>query len=162
MSLDTAAVYDLATDILTSVVDRLTGAGIGVPDRRYVHAGEVAFDCEQLVVTIPEAGLTHAFPGESAKVEHCSPPRHVAVEAWLVRCVPSLTDSGDPPTTGALDAFAAVQLADLWALAYVLWAGYDAGEWASTCATVLMGPVTVVGPEGTHGAVKATVYVLIT
>lgn len=168
MPLDPSRVYDTAADILDCVVagmedvyDEYTPA-IELPARQYVHAGDVAWDCPQVVVTVPEAGLTHAFPGEAASILVCSPPRHVAFEVWIVRCVPSLKDNGDPPTPEELDAAARTTLTDLWTLAYVLWSKYSDGCWGSTCASVLFGPVEIVGPEGTHTAVKATVFLLIT
>lgn len=168
MPLDPSKVYDTATDILDSVVARLGDLyddytpAIDVPDRQYVHGGDVAWDCEQVVVTVPEAGLTHAFPGEAAAMLVCSPPRHVAFEVWIVRCVPGPKDNGDPPTVTDLDDAARKTLTDLWVLAYSLWAGYDAGEWGGACASVLLGPVEIIGPEGLYTAVKATVFLLIT
>lgn len=168
MPLDPSKLYDTATDLLDSVVTRMEDVyddytpAIELPARQYVHAGEVAFDCEQVVVSVPEQGLTHAFPGEAAAILVCSPPRHVALTVTVVRCVPVMSDNGDPPTPEALDAAARTTLTDLWTLAYVLWAGYDAGDWGGTCASVLLGPVEVVGPEGAHTAVVATVFLLIT
>jgi hypothetical protein len=106
--------------------------------------------------------LTHAFPGESAAILVCSPPRHVALEVWIVRCVPVSSDNGTPPTPEALDDSAAIVLKDLWTLAYVLWDGYKAGDWGGTCAAVLFGPIEIVGPEGAHVAVKAEVFLLVT
>lgn len=160
MPLDPTTVYDIASDLLTSVASRLEDAGLIVPARRYVHAGEIAWDCEQLVVS--GGLLSHAFPGEAAKVEFCSPPRHVRFEVSLARCVPSLTDDGGPPPVDDLDAAASSTLADLWSLSYVLWAGYRAGEWASPCHTLLLGPVAVVGPDGGFTAVVAEAFLLIT
>jgi hypothetical protein len=161
LALDTSTVYDLAAGLLDSVVTRMNAElTVDLPARQYVHAGLVAWDCEETVVAVPESGLTHAFPGEASKVEFCSPPRQVAFEVWIVRCVPSLQDNGTPPTEADLDAAAAIQLADLWTLSYVLWQYRD--DWKGTCHTLLMGPVEIVGPEGTFAAVKATVFVLIT
>ncbi len=168
MPLDPSRIYDLATDLLDCVV-----AGMGevfddylpaivLPDRQYVHAGDVAFDCEQVVVTVPAAGLTHAFPGQSAQTQVCAPPRHVALEVWIVRCVPGLKDNGDPPAVAELDAAARLTLTDLWTLSYVLWDTYRDQCWGGSCASVLLGPVEVVGPEGYFTAVKATVFVLVT
>lgn len=169
MPLDTPHVYDIASDLLTSVVDRLTAAGITVPDRQYAHAGLVAWDCESVVVTVRE--LIHAFPGGSGALNApggstqllvCSPPRHVHMEAWIIRCVPVPSDNGDPPSAAALDASAEIVLADVWSLAYVLWAGYQAEEWGGRCASVMLGAVEVVGPEGGYVGVKADVFLLVT
>lgn len=164
MPLDPSKIYDIATDLLDSVVARMVDVfddytpAIELPDRRYVHAGDVAFDCEQVVVAGQD--LTHAFPGESAAILVCSPPRHVALEVWIVRCVPSLKDNGDPPTAAELDAAAYQTLVDQWTLAYVLWAFRD--DWSGPCASLLFGPVEIVGPEGAYSAVKATVFTLLT
>lgn len=166
MPLDPSKIYDIASDLLDSVVARVEDVfddytpAIVLPARRYVHAGDVAFDCEQVVVTVPEAGLTHAFPGEAAAILVCSPPRHVALEVWVVRCVPTLKDNGDPPSTVELDAAAYLTLVDMWSLAYVLWAFRD--DWSGPCASLLFGPVEIIGPEGAFSAVKATVFMLLT
>lgn len=160
MPLDTSAVYDIAANMLASVADRLADAGLTVPDRQYVHGGDIAHDCEQLVVAVTD--LVHAFPGEAAAVQFCSPPRHARFAVSLVRCVPVPQDDGTPPTAEALDDAGAVTAADVWSLAYVLWAGYQAGEWGAACSTLLLGPVAVVGPEGGMVAVTAEVFLLIT
>lgn len=166
MPLDPSKIYDTAADLLDSVVTRMTDVyddyepAVELPDRQYVHAGEVAFDCEQVVVS--GMNLTHAFPGEAGAILVCSPPRHVQLDVWIVRCVPTLSGNGDPPTAAALDASAQIVLKDLWVLAYVLWDGYKAKDWGGDCAAVLLGPVGIVGPEGTHVAVHAQVFLLVT
>lgn len=167
LPLDPSAVYDLATDLLDSVVARMNAElDVQLPPRQYVHAGLVAADCEQVVVAVPEPGLAHSFPGFTASsgagadVLVCSPPRHVTLEVWVWRCVPVTQDNGDSPTTTDLDAAAQVTLADLWTLAYILWLYRD--DWKGVCASLLLGPVEVVGPEGGYTAVKATVFLLVT
>lgn len=164
MPLDPSKIYDIASDLLDSVVTRVEDVydeytpAIVLPDRRYVHAGDVAWDCEQVVVAGQD--LTHAFPGEAGEILVCSPPRHVALEVWIVRCVPTLKDNGDPPTPAELDEAARVTLTDQWVLAYILWAYRD--DWSGPCASLLFGPVEIVGPEGGFSAVKATVFTLLT
>lgn len=164
MPLDPSKIFDIATDLLASVVDRMEDVfddytpAIVLPARRYVHAGDVAFDCEQVVVAAQD--LTHSFPDAAAEILVCSPPRHTAFEVWIVRCVPTLKDNGDPPTTTDLDAAAYQTLVDQWTLAYVLWA--NRSDWSGVCASLLFGPVEIVGPEGGFTAVKATVFMLLT
>lgn len=158
MPLTTSQVYDIAADMLASLAARLADP----PTRQYVHAGEPAWDCEALIVTVPESGLQHSFPGEAATVEQCSPPRHVNLQAWVIRCVPTLTDNGEPPTVADLDASAAVVLADVWTMAYELWDGWRDKDWGQPCTTVLFGPVSVIGPEGGYTAVRADVFLLVT
>lgn len=150
-------VYEVRRAEQTSMFD-LTIEGT----HNFIADGIVVHNCEQVVVTVPEAGLTHAFPGETAAIEHCSPPRHVALQVWINRCVPVPADDGTPPTADALDSSAEVVLADLWSLAYVLWEGYRNQEWGSRCATLILGPVSVAGPEGGHVAVTADVFLLVT
>lgn len=158
MPLITSTIYDIAADLLAALALRLTDP----PARQYVHAGEPALDCEQLVITVPEAGLQHSFPDQSAKVEFCSPPRHVNLQVWVTRCVPTLQDVGDPPTVADLDTSAQVVLGDLWTLAYELWDSYRDGDWGQTCATLLLGPVAVIGPEGGYTSVRADLALLVT
>lgn len=164
MPLDPSRLYDIAEDLLASVIDRMEDVyddytpAISLPDRRYVHAGDVAWDCEQVVVAGRE--LTHAFPGQAGEMLICSPPHHYALEVWIVRCVPGSKDNGDPPTPESLDEAARVTMTDQWVLSYILWANRD--DWKGTCASLLLGPVEIVGPTGNFSAVKATVFVLVT
>lgn len=164
MPLDPSRLYDLAADLLDSVVARMEDVyqdytpAIVLPERQYVHAGEVAWDCESVVVS--GMSLTHAFPGEAGANLVCSPPRHVALDVWIIRCVPTLDDNGNPPSVQALDDAARITLTDMWVLSYILWAFRD--DWKGTCQSLLLGPVEVVGPEGGYSAVKAQVFVLVT
>ncbi len=170
MPLDPSKIYDLAADLLDCVVAGFEeayddyAAPFALPERQYVHAGEPAFDCEQVTVTVPdESGVTHSMPGGDVNVPICSPPRHVQLQVSINRCVPTLKDNGDPPTAAELDAAARTTLTDLWTLAYVLWSTYKTDAcWGGACASVLFGPVNVNGPEGGHTAVVADVFVLLT
>lgn len=160
-------IYDLASSVLASVASRMTAAGDPPPDRRYVHAGEVAFDCEELVVSATV--LDHAFPGESPQMHVCAPPRHVVFEVWLIRCAPVQDDHGNPPSVAELDAAAAQVLTDMWVLPLVLYDGLIEHDWGGianceacdACDSVLFSSVEAVGPEGAFGGVKATLAVLV-
>ncbi len=169
MPLDPSKIYDLATDLLDCVVAGMEEVfddylpAIVLPDRQYVHAGEVAWDCPAVTVTVPDGtGVTHAMPGGSPSIAICAPPRHVHLQVSITRCVPIPSDNGDPPTVEALDAAARLTLTDLWTLAYVLWDTYRDGCWGGSCASVMFGDVVVVGPQGGHTAVVADVFVLVT
>lgn len=159
----TSKIYDLASALLVSVADRLDDAGIDVPTRQYVHAGEVALDfvgddcCSQLVVAVLE--LAHTMPLGDAEIVHCAPMRTVRLDVWLTRCVPTQDDQARPPSVADLDAASDVILGDLWTLPYVIHAGYTAGEWASLCQSVMFDLVEPYGPAGACGGVHAQVLV---
>lgn len=163
MGLIKGLVYEVATEILECTAQRLADYGIDVPDRQYVHLGEVALDCcdpGQLVVTV--TGLVHAMPGGGEDVVVCAPPRTVTFDVWLNRCVPGPHDNGDPPTAEELDESAETLLTDLWALAYVIWDGHRDGCWGERCASVLLGPVLPYGPEGGCGGSHASITMNLT
>lgn len=162
MALVPDLIFQVASDILDCVADGLTDAGITVPDRQYVHQGEVALDCcDQLVVTF--TGLEHTIPGGNVEIAICAPPRTVTFDVWLTRCVPTLQEDGAPPTAEDLTVSAQELQTDAWSLAYVIWSTYKIDScWGDGCDSVILGPVLPFGPEGGCGGSHATVTLQLT
>lgn len=150
------AVFDIADDLLAAVAAGFAAVPIALPSRQYVHSGQVAFDCEQLVVSVD--GLDHSLAGGDPQVSKCAPPRSINLHVWLIRCVPTHgTDDREPPSESQLTVSAETLLTDLWVLAYVIW--NNRASWAERCASILLGPTVVVGPEGRFGGSHASLTV---
>lgn len=148
------ALAALGPDLLASLVGRLPALGSSVPARRYVHAGEVAYDCEQLVVAFERAA-----PG-MVGVDQVSPRpvgavygRMATLAVHLVRCVPTMTDRGQAPATADLTAVATQQFTDALALPMAMRAGLAASEWGSLCDSVLWAETVPNGPLGGYSGI---------
>lgn len=156
-------IFQLLSDILDCIADGFDAAGVGLPERQYVHQGEVALDCcepGQLVVSF--GGITHAMPGLGEEVAVCAPQRSAVIDVWLNRCVPVSKDNGDPPTADALTDSAETLQTDAWVLSTVLIESYQAHCWGGGCVSVLFGPAVPYGPEGACGGVHQTLTVNLT
>lgn len=117
------------------------------PDRRYVWAGPVPFDCEQFVAH----GVTviQGQPGQSAPVEKVRTYTVWGFQFGLTvcRCVP-VDSQGDPLDAATSNNLGASALADGGALMRYAMQAYMAGTLLPPCDSVLLGPVTWVGPSG--------------
>lgn len=146
------ALYDLARDVLDVVVAGFSAAGVDLPARQYVQAGEVAIDCEQVVVEIGRVFL--GLPGqEVASGLKCCPPRSVSVVIWISRCVPTMADDGstDPD---ALDASSLAILTDGAVLLGTIIEAWKDGTLLSLCDSIAFQGMTPVGPEGGFGGFR--------
>jgi len=140
------SLYTLARAVLDSLVSWFAAEGIDLPARQYVHAGEIAIDCEQLVVTLSQ--IRAGLPGQedSGRVL-CTYTRYVVLEIALFRCVPV----GATPAAAALEASAEQILADGQAIVEGLLRGWKDGDFSETCDTMRIAPLTPYGPEGGYG-----------
>lgn len=102
----------IAASLLDTVEGHYATAGIGLPERRYVAAGEpeaIAWDCEQLTVTLAGIGWGAALdssapsPGAGAHTS-ATALRHAVFAVTLVRCTPSPRRGGAPPDVAELAA----------------------------------------------------------
>lgn len=149
---------DPAADLLAALTARLPAlTGDAVPERRYVHVGEVAIDfgCDQLVVAFERA--TPGLPGvEFTDVRQPRPPVRTAQYAVLyTRCVPTFTGGRGttPPTPAALSAAGMQMMGDADAVWQATRAAHKAGEWASGCDLLQWVETEAVGPQGGAGGV---------
>lgn len=157
--LDIEAVGQLLFTILDVVVGRYEQAGIDLPERRYIHYGTVAADCEQLTVE-----LNQVFPGlpgeDPSAAQPCagSTPRTAATTVTIFRKVP--TGSGnrgqDPPTPEALTATTLILARDSWLL-------LDAAEEVDQRGhrRGVIAEVSPIGPSGGYTGVTMTLSVAI-
>ena len=147
---------ELAQTLLDVTVARFTAAGLDVPERQYIHAGEVAFDCPQLVVSFNR--VYHGLPAAEVSGEvPCAVFRTAEFQITLNRCVPIFEDDGDPPDPSDLTAAGIEGMVDAWVLQQSLIEAYREGELQEICFNLAVGSVVAIGPEGGVGGVTCLV-----
>lgn len=138
--------YAIAEACLTAVSDYFATLSIALPDRSYVHVGQVAFDCDQLVATFRRA--TMGLPGSpDPNPQRCVGVKTGEFSVFLVRCVPVAADDGQPPSAASLDAAGAALAADAEALIRAIVVGYAAGM-LHECDSLKITGLETIGPEG--------------
>ena len=93
--------YQVAEWFLAASLGDLAACGSDPITTAYVGAGLAPWDdcCGQLVVTPESMFRSSAFPAESATDDHCDGATiAIGIVATLVRCVPTLSDSGKGPS----------------------------------------------------------------
>jgi hypothetical protein len=94
--------YSVGNWLLCLVDDALVQAGRDPINRAYVAAGQVAWDdCCGLLAVAPERTYRSVvFPSESNGPEYCD-KGDITIDfaVLLVRCLPSVSDRGQPPST---------------------------------------------------------------
>jgi hypothetical protein len=165
VGLDPQTIYDLAAASLDAIVDNWPVELEPLPDRRYVTFGEVAWDCEQLVVSVERTfGVdTGDVLSENVLGIDASAPfqlRGATVACSLIRCVPVVDDQGNPPTPVALADSATVVLADGIAMFNCLADAHRAGDLA-TCNGVAFEAGEAQTPDGGFGGWLTRVRLLM-
>lgn len=164
MPVDTRLV-DAAQHILETLADGLTDAGISVPDRQYVHTGQIAYDlagasCAEAFVVSWQASFPGSLGSEADDINviRCSMPLSVQFSVELLRCVPTLTPK--VPTAAALDAAGGSLMEDAWTLNRVIVDKTIDGTLRQLpIAQVALGGSSAIGPGGGVGGVAVTLLV---
>ena len=144
------------------------GAGSALPARRAVMPGEprgVAWDCEQLAVTLVGVGWGQALDASSPSPQTGGQSavmavRHAVYAVTLVRCTPNPFEDGSPPDVVELAAAGAQFMRDAGLLSQAL------VEFASRLrqglpreASVQLGAIEPVGPSGGFHGLEASMAV---
>lgn len=161
---------DLARKFLDGVVAHFAAAGVALPERRFLAAGNpqlIAWDCEQLFVSLTGIGIGPA-PDAPVQSPRMGGPvgafnvRHAIFSIQLVRCTPSVGEnSNDPfPPADAIDAAGVQSMMD---------AGLLSDAVVRMCSRlqqdlgrnhhVQAGLTSSLGPEGGYHANEATVAI---
>jgi hypothetical protein len=78
-----------------------TKVNVPLPARRYWTIGTTAHDCEQMVLAVQQMFLgTAENPLETTQ---CNGPRGLTFTVEVVRCVPGLSNRGQPPAADAVE-----------------------------------------------------------
>lgn len=159
---------DGAHHILDTLVAQLTLAGVDVPERRYVHTGEIAHDlvgekCAEAFIVSWDAGFQGqigftgtGFPESTIR---CAMPMSVAFTVALLRCVPTLRSGAKFPSQDDLDAAGTSLMEDAWTIASVIVDSTLNG--ALTTDHLLefaIAGMAAVGPQGGVGGVAVNLF----
>jgi hypothetical protein len=102
LALEARSLVRLLDGTLSRVQAVYATAGVELPSRRYWTLGMPAWDCEQLVVSFVQAYF--GPPGdEAARPQSCDGPRSAALTVNVVRCIPTGSARGKPPTPKAIE-----------------------------------------------------------
>jgi len=152
--------YTVASQALEIAVAALEASAGGAPARRYVSDGPMlAWDCEQVAVTA-ESTFGHQGNISAPVVDpvQCLAMRGAVLGVWVVRCAPTMDDDGEPPAAAAINANAAVVLADPTVVFDALAAALRDGTWLGAHGLAFE-EWTGIGPEGglTGGVLRVRV-----
>lgn len=158
-NLDIDAVGQLLITTLNHVVGRYEQAGVELPERRYIHYGAVAADCEQVTVELNQVypGVPGDDPGAAQK---CGGDtlRTAAMTVTIFRKIP--TGSGnrgqDPPKPEDLTATTLILARDTWLLLDVAEEVDQVGHKRG-----MITEVSPIGPSGGYAGVAMTLSVAI-
>lgn len=150
---DDTKLADTAQTLLEVVAAGLATAGLSVPTRQYVTAGSVAYDCEQLVVSLERLYPGIPFADDPANpVLRCVLLRAASLTVHLVRCIPVLHDGPRGgtivPTSDELGASGAGLLTDALVVPKVIVAAWHANEFLGTCDQMGVREVLPAEPDG--------------
>jgi hypothetical protein len=162
----------VADGLLAAVVAAFDTAGIELPERRAVVAGNpglIAWDCEQLTVAL--AGIsTGGGAGAITLMPQSGSPAGMALTrlaTWsvqIVRCAPTSDEDGNPPSVELLEAAAATALDDAGVLSQCLTVLASATpgsvNWLPIGSVINAGAITSLGPD-THQGIEALVTVSV-
>lgn len=139
----------VCTDLLASVVDVFADAAIELPDRQYVTSGEVAFDCDDGQLVVSAQRIFRGNANEAQGDVKLGASRSVDLDIYLMRCVPTPDDEGNPPSGAALAAAGMAQLVDAW----TLFRGVlkNKASFSDACSSMNVAECVAVGPEGGLG-----------
>jgi len=156
---DPQDLYLLAQEYLAACVEALDtiptfapGLG-GAPARSFVSPGLPAFDCcDQLTVHV--TGVTDSatspsnFTGRSASTMKVNT---VGLVATATRCIPVISDSGNPPPVEEMEAAAEQIDADGWALWNHIYNLIRAEALFTLCGEVFWDGLRSINPQGGCG-----------
>jgi hypothetical protein len=74
---------------------------VPLPERQYWTIGTTAHDCEQMVLAVQQMFLGTAE--NPIELTQCTGPRGLTFTVEVVRCVPGLTNRGQPPPAESIE-----------------------------------------------------------
>lgn len=141
-------VVAMATGTMTAMlVDLAADTTFAIPARQYVTAGEVAFDCEELVVHGVE--ITTGIGGIGAQNRTREDVIwFVHFGVTVVRCVPAPEDVEIQISAAVLDASGRMVLGDAGALLRAATSAWQRGALLPMCSDLVLGPIAWGTPNG--------------
>jgi len=147
-------IYNQATTLLVDVVDIFSDEGISLPDLRYIHSGEVAYDCDLVAVQVSRIRIGSPSREQTQSVAKTMFETGVAYRIHVIRKLCAiLQDEGKFPTADQFDQDALVAMQDGWVLFNGLVTRANQGTLAAgvLCDEIVIGPAATTGPQGGLG-----------
>jgi len=152
--------YDVCHDVLSVIESHFTAQGVTLPERRYVHTGQIVWECEEVVV-----GMIGAFSGgpgqENTNRLNCGSVRTLEIGALILRCA-SVSDGPNvktPPTPTVLDQEARQRMIDGWLMVEAVVLGHGNDQILGRCSNISLGRCLAVGPEGGFAGMLLTIQI---
>lgn len=143
--------HRLARDMVDAIAAYYDGNDIALPHPRFVTTGTVVADCELLAVSVeriyPHAGDAMVDSATAVRAHPGHSMRGLVAAVTVLRCVPSLDGSGQPPPAEDIEAGAALVLEDAQHVWNALHAAHKAGVLTS-CNSLGWSGWDSYGPEG--------------
>lgn len=162
---------ELAESFYQGVVDHFEAAGVALPTRQYIAAGDpnqVAWDCEQFVVSLggigwgPAPDVNVLSPQLNAQASAVS-LRHIVITFQIVRCTPGPGARGQAPDPAAIHANGIQSFRDAGLLSQALVTACTRVRTVlgvpANSGLVQSGAVDPAGPEGQYVGVTSTVAI---
>jgi hypothetical protein len=155
--IDPRSVSKIGHELLKAVEQVYLDAGIALPDRHIWTAGEVAWDCELLAVSLDSLRADEPPNWSNPGITPCLRPIVGVFRIAVVRCVPTPNDDGRPPPVEemalsadmtAIDAYLLMKSAcrlDFW--------GWDQEPPNQNGGLGVVSTIEIGGPQGGMGAV---------
>lgn len=150
-------IADTATQILSQLVTRLAALGLDVPDRRYVHAGQIAIDfagkdcADELVVAWADA-YQGTPEGEIRAPIGGGAPSTALFQILLTRCVPTMDANTLAPSASDLNDAGVQIMTDAFTLLRAVFEAESDGDLVTEgCSLSTLGRLIPYGPEGGVG-----------
>lgn len=154
----------LPAQALAAIEDGYTAAGVTLPDRRLVSAGQSPWDCELVNVWVQRDYPTAGGPEFATLLSIAAHPGHFFRAAVLgvqvVRCYPTMSDAGDPPDPTEETLAADLVHGDVDLVWQSLLAASAAGRFSQRNGVAYEG-WTALGPDGGLAGGVLTVHALL-
>lgn len=159
--------YDAAALLLSLIVQGYSESGVELPPRQYVTPGIVpAYDEPQLTVSVLAVRVGVIGTTVGAPIRECGNVRYVSLRAELIRCTPTVKESGAAPGASELLVSAQEVLRDLALVHSIVYSsrgtlagGGDAVKGVGL--PVAMSGSTPLGPDGGLSGVRVDIDVPI-
>jgi hypothetical protein len=112
---------EAAAALLVAAGEVLEDSGVAVPERQVITVGPPALDCcEQVAVAVIDGRDAQIGPqDEAGRMQACMTMNLAGLRVTVTGCVPTTSESGDPPSpTRIIEAST-----DLYAQGWTLWCG---------------------------------------
>ncbi len=156
--------HRLAGDALAAVEAGYAEAGVALPERRLVSAGQSPWDCELVNVWVQRDYPTAGGPESALFVSITAHPAHFFRAAVLgvqvVRCYPTVGDMGEPPDPAEETLAAELIHGDVDLLWRSLLAASSAGTFSQRNGVAYEGWVSL-GPDGGLAGGVLTLHALL-